>query len=701
MKKIIGNILAVFIVVLSGAMCSNQPVQTVDGGGTETVIGKVVFEDGGNAVGTQIEVIPVDFNPVSDGALPDSMHTTTDNDGKYIFDALPSGTYNIIAIHPDVKVQSFRSRVVLSDDVVLNITDTLKQPGAAKVILADTVDTDNGYVFIKGTTISRSLSEGSVLEGGLYSLILEEIPAATFSELQYAVKNETVDPILLKDIFTVTSLDTVLIEVFDYSIVIGSVIFENGVYASGTHVSIVPVNHIPLKDSPLPGFMIDTTGVNGEFIFKLTSRGNYNIQAFHPQQGVYLFVSNISVGGDTVLVSTGKLSDPGTAKLILPDTMDTGKGYLVVEGTTFYSSLSQSSWLDTGFNVHYFDSLPAATHSAMYYLPENLNPQKAVDTITIISQETVQKEAFVHWYHYTTINSGLPSNNILDVVIEGNGTKWFGTDEGVVKFDGTGWQVYNKSNSDLLSDTIMSVTVNTDGAKWFGTTKGVAKYDGATWETFTAGNSELPNDSVFEVVADGSGNIWIGTDTGAAKYDDNGNWEVFTPDNSPFPNINGAEEVYCIAIDHDGNVWLGTDGGGLIRIEGNNWTIFNELNSELPSKAIFSIYVDNKNNKWIGTFGGVAFYNNSSWDFYHTGSHTSYKYVVSAVSSDKNDIKWFGTYEGGRIFRYDGERMVTYNTKTSIISPYAYEMFAIKVDKDDYKWVPTSRGGIYVFGPVD
>jgi len=701
MKKIIGNILTVFIMVLTGVMCSNQPVQTVEGGGTETVIGKIVFEDGGDAVGTQIEIIPIDFNPVSDGALPDSMHTTTDNDGKYIFDALPSGTYNIIALHPDVKVQSFRSRVVLSDDVVLNITDTLKQPGAAKVILADTVDTDNGYVFIKGTTISRSLLEGSVLEGGLYSLILNEIPAATFSELQYAVKNETVDPILLKDIFTVTSLDTVLIEVFDYSIIIGSVIFENGVYASGTHVSIVPAKHIPLKDGPLPGFMIDTTGVNGEFIFKLTSRGNYNIQAVHPQQRVYLFVSNISVGSDTVLVSTGKLTDPGTVKLILPDTMDTGKGYLVVEGTTFYSSLSQSSWLDTGFNVHYFDSLPAATHSAMYYLPENLNPQKAVDTITIISQETVQKEAFVHWYHYSMINSGLPTNNILDMVIEGNGTKWFGTDEGVVKFDGTGWQVYNKSNSDLFSDTIMSVTVNTDGVKWFGTTKGVAKYDGATWETFTTGNSELPNDSIFEVVADGSGNIWIGTDTGAAKYDDNGNWEVFTPDNSPFPNINGAEEVYCIAIDLDGNVWLGTDGGGLIRIEGNNWTIFNELNSELPSKAIFSIYVDDKNNKWIGTFGGVAFYNNTTWEFYHTGSHISYKYVVSSVSSDKNDIKWFGTYEGGRIFRYDGERMVTYNTKTSIISPYAYEMFAIQVDKDDYKWVPTSRGGIYVFGPVD
>ena len=698
MRTMISIVSVSLFFVFIGLKCS-QPMQQSDGGGTETVIGVIKNSDGSYASGTEVKLIPENYNPVADDEIPDSMITTTDTNGEFIFSPVLPGTYNIQAINPVNKLRLFRPGVtVTTDDTTYLSTNILKEAGAIKVIMPDTVDTVNGYVYIRGTTIHSKLAEGNSIEGSLYSLVVDSIPAATFERLQYTVEYNPGDPVELKDVFTVSSKDTVLIEAFDYLVVIGSVVYENGVYASGVKVQIIPKDYIPLKDSELPAQMTDTTDINGVFIVKVTEKGIYNIQAVHPGLDLHLFQPLVTVDRDTVNLSAIELKEQGIIKLIMPDTMDTVDGYVYIEGTKIYKKLSGGNWLDTGFYILYLDSTPAASYPALYYAVQNssIAPVQLTDSFTVSSEDTILLEAFVSWKHYTTGNSGLPSNTVLDMAIDSSGLKWFGTDRGAVAYGGRNWIVYDKNNSGLLSDTVMSITVNSDGAIWCGTTNGIAKYDGIEWVTFTTGNSQLPNDSVFEIVANGNGDVWVGTDSGVAKYDDAATWEVYTPDNSPLPH----PEAYCIAIDHDGTKWFGTDGGGVARFDGNNWTIYDEHNSSLLTGAIFSIAIDDAGNKWIGGSGGVALYDGTSWSFFNTGNYMNYAYTVSAIGIDKDNIKWLGTYEGGRIFGLSGTKMKCYNSETSIISPNAYEMYAIVVDEENNKWVTTSRGGIYVFGPI-
>ena len=697
MRTMISIVIVSLFFVFIGLKCS-QPMQQSDGGGTETVIGYIHNSDGSGASGAKVTIIFENYNPVADAAIPDSMITTTDTNGEFIFSPVLPGIYNIQVINPVNMLQLFRSGVtVTTGDTTYLSTGILTEAGAIKVIMPDTVDTVNGYVFIRGTTIHSKLAQGNSIEGSLYSLVVDSIPAATFERLQYTVEYDPGDPVELKDVFTVSSRDTVLIEAFNYLVVIGSVVYENGVYASGVEVQIIPKDYIPLKDSDLPPLMTDTTDINGVFVVKLTEKGAYNIQAEHPGLGLYLFQPLITVDRDTVNLSSVTLKEPGAIKLIMPDTMDTVDGYVYIEGTKVYKKLSDATWLDTGFYVLYLESVPAASFPALYHLLQNSNtePVQVTDSFTVSSEETVLLEVFVSWLHYTRDNSGLPSNIVLDMAIDSSGLKWFGTDKGAVAYGGKSWVNYDKSNSGLLSDTVMSITIDNSGAKWFGTSNGVAKFDGIGWETFTTGNSQLPNDSVFEVVADGNGAVWIGTDNGVAVYNGTA-WQVYTTANSPLPH----PEVYCIAIDHDGTKWFGTDGGGLARFDGSSWTIYDEYNSSLLTKVIFSITIDAANNKWIGSSGGVALYDGTSWSFFHTGNYMNYDYTVSAIGIDQDNIKWFGTYEGGRVFGLFGTKMKCYNSETSIISPDDYEMFAIIVDEENNKWVTTSRGGIYVFGPI-
>ncbi len=696
MRTVINTFIVLLLIVFIGFKCS-QPVQTSEGGGTETVIGYIHNSDGSGASGAEVTIIPENYNPVADDAIPDSMITTTDSQGQFVFSPLPPGAYNILAVNQANNKQVFHPAITLEKDTVFLLPDTLSEPGAINVIMPDTVDTVNGYVFIRGTPIFREVSEGSSIEGSLYSLVLDSIPAATFKRLQYTIEYDPGDPVELKDLFTVPSKDTVIIEAFDYLVVIGSVVYENGVYASGVVVQIIPKDYIPLRSPDLPALMTSTTDINGVFIVKLTEKGNYNIQAKHPGTGLQLFQPLVTVDRDTVNLSSVTLKEPGTIRLVMPDTMNTTDGYVYLEGTGIYKELSGGSWLDTGFNVLYVSPVPAASYPTLNYTLANSsnNPVRLTDSFTVSSDETLWLEAFVTWIHFSSDNSGLPTNIVLDMAIDSSGLKWFGTARGAVAYGGRNWVTYDKNNSGLLSDTVMSITIDKHGTKWFGTTFGVAKYDGIAWDTFTTINSPLPNDSVFDIVADADGAVWIGTDNGVAMYNGTA-WQVYTTANSPLPH----PEVYCIAIDHDGIKWFGTDGGGLVRFDGSSWTIYDEHNSSLLTKAIFSITIDAANNKWIGGSGGVALYDGTSWSFFHTGNHMNYDYTVSAIGIDQDNIKWLGTYEGGRVFGLSGSKMKCYNSETSIISSHAYEMFAIIVDEENNKWVTTSRGGIYVFGPI-
>ena len=81
-----------------------------------------------------------------------------------------------------------------------------------------------------------------------------------------------------------------------------------------------------------------------------------------------------------------------------------------------------------------------------------------------------------NWNVYDTINSGLPSNYINCIAIDGDGNKWIGTGEfdedsdgGLAEFDGTNWTVYNTSNSELPEHYVRAIAIDGDGNKWIGT----------------------------------------------------------------------------------------------------------------------------------------------------------------------------------------------------------------------------------------
>ena len=73
---------------------------------------------------------------------------------------------------------------------------------------------------------------------------------------------------------------------------------------------------------------------------------------------------------------------------------------------------------------------------------------------------------YPNWTVYDTTNSGLPSNVVWAIAIDGSGNKWIGTRGGLAEFDGTNWTVYNTSNSGLPDNWVEAIAIDDMGNKW-------------------------------------------------------------------------------------------------------------------------------------------------------------------------------------------------------------------------------------------
>lgn len=112
----------------------------------------------------------------------------------------------------------------------------------------------------------------------------------------------------------------------------------------------------------------------------------------------------------------------------------------------------------------------------------------------------------------------------------------------------------------LSHNTVYCSLQDKRGFLWFGTKDGLNRFDGYTFKTFRhnpADKNTISNNMVHTLSLDKQGTLWIGTDEGLDKYDSLS--ETFTHINNA--NING---VRSITFDEHNNCWF-IAGASLIR----------------------------------------------------------------------------------------------------------------------------------------
>jgi len=151
--------------------------ETTNGG----VAGVIVEQGGAGAGQARVVLLPADNDPVKNSDVVPV--DTTDSLGKYAFFNVPQGHYALQAVSVDKRTSVLVREIYIGDHPDTVAADTLRSPGAVKVMLPAGADAVNGYVYVPGTLCFTRLKNNSGF------VILDSVPAVKAAEIAYSVTN--------------------------------------------------------------------------------------------------------------------------------------------------------------------------------------------------------------------------------------------------------------------------------------------------------------------------------------------------------------------------------------------------------------------------------------------------------------------------------------------------------------------------------
>lgn len=309
--------------------------------------------------------------------------------------------------------------------------------------------------------------------------------------------------------------------------------------------------------------------------------------------------------------------------------------------------------------------------------------------------------------------AGLSKSAVTCILKDSRGFIWFGTQNGLYRYDGYTFDAYRHTDSlefSISGNYILSIAEDAEGSVWVGTqNNGLNRYnpikDRFSLHTVAGTENQSPiTMNVRDAALDGSGRMYFGTDQGVFFLDPG-------QDSLQHLSISDADTdlqdpvVYEIFIDTDGSLWLGTSRG-LYHYSIDDQTVkayFHDQDDEttLSNDVVNAIYRSSKGNLYIGTNMGLNVLNSDEETFlrYYYNPEDVFSEAKSEVQSIVEDAKgnlWIGSFGGGliKIHEETGQTVVyteNPNQPGSIPSDYVYSLF---YDDSGILWIGTYGAGL-------
>lgn len=361
----------------------------------------------------------------------------------------------------------------------------------------------------------------------------------------------------------------------------------------------------------------------------------------------------------------------------------------------------------------------------------------------------------IDYEEYTT-KHGLSQNMVLSIAQDQRGFMWFGTEDGLNRFDGHEFKIYkhfeNDSNS-LVSNVIQTLMADDDGTIWVGTNNGLCrlnpendavehfpidftdetklngasvsglkkKADGSIWISYigsgvdiirpghdTVFHYTIHRDDAYQLHSDMVSAIqfmpdaytFLGTYSGLELLDPNGFVLTKSAMKEKFPWVDEIDKTIkaILLSSGDSTLWIGTEVNGLYKVNLKSGEVdnFTPQNSDLESKAILTINEDSKGNIWVGS-DAIYRYNrqqNTLLWFNDHGMHI--KNHTHAFFEDKEENLWLGTARlGVRKFNHPDPNVRHFHSNQGEGSIPSNEILSFTQDEQGQVWIGTGGAGLY------
>ncbi|MGB5667250.1 MAG: two-component regulator propeller domain-containing protein, partial [Maribacter sp.] len=334
------------------------------------------------------------------------------------------------------------------------------------------------------------------------------------------------------------------------------------------------------------------------------------------------------------------------------------------------------------------------------------------------SNEVCWGQDLIYFDHITT-NDGLSQSDINSIYQDKQGFMWFGTHDGLNRYDGYGFTVFkpNANNSaSITSNLIYAITGDEGGNLWIGTTGSGLNYFDRTTETFLQyknekdNNSSLSNDHVTKVFKDSKNRLWVGTNKGLNMLDlnrskDTISFQRFNPEQEPFITGWDGNAIYDIFEDSKNQLWVGGFGGLYKLSRDESGAVYFRLVNKsmgLPNVHVRCLGEDKLGRLVIGTNEGLFTQKNINKTI---GAYKIHDGTFNDIQIDLNNNIWAGNDNGLLYFENFGkDNLPKLVNKFNYDSRFEYSLSknivkSLFMDHTGIIWVGTNGGGVNKFDP--
>ena len=307
-----------------------------------------------------------------------------------------------------------------------------------------------------------------------------------------------------------------------------------------------------------------------------------------------------------------------------------------------------------------------------------------------------------------SIGEGLSQKSVMKIYQDSKGYIWFGTRNGLNKYDGGTMKVYKPSSSDggngLIDRQITALIEDKKGNLWIGTSRGLGCLDIATdrIKSYTAPDYPWLASGVRSLFIDNQGRLWIGTARGLYLFETEA--ELAQP-----LKLDGRLDDEAVTVINqlpDGSMVIGTENKGLYLCDPEFKNVRGlDRSNLLPDMNVTDILVDgDKKELWVATAdGGVARVDLGKW------ASRIYNRLNSSLSTD-NIRTLASNGEGILIGTFDG--LYNIDIQTGTLSALAradkahgnlshFSIYSLCVDRSGGVWVGTYSGGADYYSPYN
>ncbi len=323
--------------------------------------------------------------------------------------------------------------------------------------------------------------------------------------------------------------------------------------------------------------------------------------------------------------------------------------------------------------------------------------------------QTEKKYAFQH----LSVKDGLSNSSVYALLQDNDGYLWFGTADGLNKYDGDKITVYKHEpfNKNSLPDNwITALTVDNSGYIWVGTYGGGLSMLNPYKEEFTNFSSNstrklhINSETIRTLHFNKKNNfLWIGTEVGLNLYDTKNNrFKILNIEKSKAKTILTQKSINAIyQINND--VYTGTWGDGLISFNlktGKTWQHTFRENTPFPEKynRIKSLLEAPNGNLWVASRGsGIFLFNPRTKkelkNLNFKDGNLSNDKIYSLISYQNKQL-WAGTYYNGlNLIEPTSGKHLSFMTNPYDLNAISGNWIpGLLIDRTHILWIGTDKG---------